>query len=219
MKNIIVSIILMVLACNIFAQDKIVYIKKEDINAKQLAEWQKNGQIIDQFVTYTDISLTEKIENLRKNWSRDAMEDLLQDFSISPEQFGIVVDSLSNVVIRQSNDIPNTSVGRITLAGFAWKIAGPSIFRFVVDVLFVIFFLIFFIWSYKRNFWKTIFVLKKEAKPFGKILEKKKFSLDTLFTDDSWLSGDSGFDSDIVASKFMHIVAFCLLIIMSIFLL
>lgn len=217
MKKIIVIIILMVLACNIFAQDRIVYIKKEDINGKQLAEWQKNGQIIDQFVTYTDVSLTQKIETLRKNWSRDAMEDLLQDFSISPEQFGVVVDSLSNVVIRQSNDIPNTSVGRITLAGFAWKIAGPSIFRFVVDVLFVIFFLIFFIWSYKRNFWKTTFVLKKEAKPFGKVLEKKRFDPEKLFKDDSWLSGDGGFGSDIVASKFMHIVAFCLLIIISMF--
>lgn len=217
MKKIIVIIILMVLACNIFAQDKIVYIKKEDINAKQLAEWQKNGQIIDQFITYTDVSLTQKIENLRKNWSRDAMEDLLHDFSISPEQFGVVIDSLSNVVIRQSNDIPNTSVGRITLAGFAWKIAGPSIFRFLVDTLFVIFFLVFFIWSYKRNFWKTTFVLKREAKPFGKVLEKKRFDPDKLFKDDSWLSGDSGFDSDIIASKFMHIVAFCLLIIISMF--
>ena len=218
MKKIIVSILFIIMAFNVVAQDKMVYLKKEDVNVKQLAEWQKNDQIIDQFSTYTDLSLTQKIENLKKNWSRDAMEDLLQDFSISPEQFGIVIDSLSNVVIRQSNDIPNTSVGRITLAGFAWKIAGPSIFRFVVSILFVIFFLVFFIWSYKRNFWKTTFILKKEAKPFGKPLEKKSLSLDQLFKDDSWLSNGEGFDSDAVASKFLHIVAFCLFII-SIFIL
>ncbi len=216
MKKIIISLVLMIFVFTMFAQDQIIYIKKEDINTKQLSEWQKNGQIIDEFVVYTDVSFTQKIDNLRKNWSRDGMEDLLEDFSISPEQFGVVVDTLSNVVIRQSNDIPNTSVGKIALAGFAWKIAGPSIFKFVLDIVFIIFFLIFFIWSYKRNFWKTVFITEKQNKLFGKAIHKRSFTSEEIFGEDSsWLSAGEMFNSDASASKFLHIVAFVLFIIVT----
>lgn len=219
MKKIIISILL-TFTCTIFAQDRIIYIQKEDINMKQLAEWQKNDQIIDQFTTHTDVSLMQKIENIRQNWSREAMDDLLKDFSISPEQFGVVIDSLANVVIRQSNDIPNTAVGRIALAGFAWKIAGPTIFKFLFDIGFIIFFLIFFTWSYKKNFWSTVFVVRKEDKLFGKVLEKEKIEPNKLFNEDSWMStGDGSFDNDTSASKTMHLIALGIFIAMSIFIL
>jgi len=206
----------------VYAEDRIVYIQKQDINSKDLSKWQSKGQIIDEFTTHTDVSLMEKIKNLKANWSREGMEDLLQDFSISPEQFGTMIDTLSNVLIRQSNDIPNTSVGRIAIAGFAWKIAGPTMFKFVADAIFLVFFFWFFIWSYKRNFWKTTFVTRRIGKGlFGTTKEtKERYTLDKLFDQDSWLSNGGGsFDSDTIASKSMHIIAFCLLLLITLFVL
>ncbi len=220
MKTIIVSIFFAFVTFFAFGQDKIIYIQKQDLNPKQLSDLQNNGKIVDEITIHTDLSIIEKIKNLEKDWSRDAMDDLLDDFTLSPEQFGVMIDTLSNVIIRQSNDIPNTKVGKIALAGFAWKIAGPTIFKFFTDILFIIFFLWFFIWSYKRNFWTKTFVASKKKGIFGRILTKRKVDdVDDLFDGDSWLSGSDGFDTDTVASRFLHIIALVLFLLVSMFIL
>lgn len=222
MKKFFVLLCLVFLTFFVFGQDRIIYIQKQDLNPKQLLDLQNGGKIVDEITIHTNVSIMEKIRTLEKSWSRDAMDDLLKDFSLSPEQFGLMIDTLSNVLIRQSNDIPNTKVGKIALAGFAWKIAGPTIFKFVADVLFVIFFLWFFIWSYKRNFWTKKFIAKKKKGVFGVVLTKHKVDdIDTLFDGDSWLSSDDDgpFDDDINASKFLHICGFILFILVAIFVL
>jgi len=219
MKNFIVIFLFFICGITV-AQDKIIYIQKQDLNPKDLAKLQSEGKIVDEFTVHTNISFIEKIKNLEKNWSRDAMDDLLKDFSLSPEQFGLMIDTLSNVVIQQSNDIPNTKVGKIALVGFAWKIAGPSIFRAITDFLFVCFFLIFFIWSYKRNFWVKSFVTKRKKGLFGKVLAKKKIAdIKDFSKNESFLTEDSPFKSDVSASKFLHICGLILFLIVSIFLL
>jgi len=221
MKKLFVSLFLVCLTFFVFGQDRIIYIQKQNLNAKQLSDLQNGGNVVDEITLHTNVSIIEKIRTLEKNWSRDAMNDLLQDFSLSPEQFGMMIDTLSNVIIRQSNDIPNTKVGKIALTGFAWKIAGPTIFKFVTDILFIVFFLWFFIWSYKRNFWTKEFISKKKKGVFGTVLTKHKVDdVETLFDGDDLLSSSDGpFDDSIVASKFLHICGFVLFLLVAIFVL
>lgn len=221
MKKLFVSLCLVCVTLFVFGQDRIIYIQKQDLNSKQFSDLQNGGRIIDEITIHTNVSIMEKIRTLEKDWSRTAMNDLLEDFSLSPEQFGLMIDTLSNVIIRQSNDIPNTKVGKIALAGFAWKIAGPTIFKFITDLLFVVFFLCFFIWSYKRNFWTKEFVSKKKKGVFGTVLTKHKVDdVDTLFDGDDLLSSDDGpFDSSIISSKFLHICGFVLFLLVAIFVL
>lgn len=221
MKKIFVSICLVCITFIVFGQDRIIYIQKQDLNPKQLSDLQSSGKVIDEITVHTNISVIEKIRNLEKKWSRDAMDDLLDDFSLSPEEFGVMVDTLANVLIRQSNDIPNTKVGKIAIAGFAWKIAGPTVFKFICDFLFVIFFLWFFIWSYKRNFWTKTFITKKKKGVFGAVLTKERVdAVDDLFDGESWLSDDSsGFRNDTVAAKFLHICGLILFLLVAIFVL
>ena len=221
MKKLFVSLCLVCITLFVFGQDRIIYIQKQDLNSKQFSDLQNGGKIIDEITIHTNVSIMDKIRTLEKDWSRTAMNDLLEDFSLSPEQFGLMIDTLSNVIIRQSNDIPNTKVGKIALAGFAWKIAGPTIFKFVADILFVVFFLWFFIWSYKRNFWTKEFVSKKKKGVFSTVLTKHKVAdVETLFETDSWLSSSDGpFDDSINASKFLHICGFILSFLVAVFVL
>ena len=204
MKKIVILItILLVHVAISFAQDNVIYLQKGSLSASQYAELQRKGAVIDEITVHTDASLTEKITSLSKNWTREGMNDLLEDFKISPNQFGVVIDTLSSVVITQSNDIPNTNVGKIALVGFAWKIAGPSVFRFLVKIVLMIFVIIFFCWSYKKNFRSHIFVLQRKKTFWRKTPEKQEFFETKDLIDDNGATNDT-FDTEVSVSGAIH---------------
>ncbi|MDR3168605.1 MAG: hypothetical protein LBU27_02370 [Candidatus Peribacteria bacterium] len=217
MKKKLMYLVVVLITINLsaFAQEQIIYLQKEYVSEVEFNELRRKNAVIDKITVYTDASLAEKISALTMDWSRDGMNDLLEDFKISPNQFGVLLDTLSSVIIKQSNDIPNTKVGKIALVGFAWKLAGPTIVRWIIKTCIWIFLLWFFIWSYKKSTLPRVVANKKEKGiMFWTIKEKEH-----IYPKNYFCSVLRDVDcTEIDLSRIFHIVGFVLFFFMSLFL-
>ncbi|MFA4942057.1 MAG: hypothetical protein WC564_00245 [Patescibacteria group bacterium] len=120
------------------------------------------------------------------------LEKIGQYVSIGKE-IGGAIDTSLGAIAYQADNISKTFVGKFTMVMIAWKLVGKDFKDKVIDVFALVLFIIFWSWSFRRNFARRRVPIKVKLTPWvpwfkkfrrRKVLESELFEFDFDDADD-----------------------------------
>ncbi|HTH92896.1 MAG TPA: hypothetical protein VL576_00215 [Candidatus Paceibacterota bacterium] len=143
-----------------------------------------------------------------------SVDDIMQSVEqfkdkVDPREIGLAIDTVSNILSRQSNKFADSRVGKFTITVILWRIFGHGVRVLINKIIFFVISLIIFCVTWRRCIEKRTFV--KQAKINPKIFQKNTVLETYVFEDTNDLleenkDNNNDIDADLGASAVFKII-------------
>ncbi len=161
--------IMLVVVLTSFAQKRTIYIKVVPETQVKIATLESKDILKDRFTVTAQPSIINKVRQWQKNgFDRKEFWEVFSTLLDKPESIGATFSKVADMLIKHTENVSNTSVGKLAVAMFVWKLIGPSLVIYSIKLILLAWSLIFGIWWWRKNHVKHSLPLRTTVeKSFG----------------------------------------------------
>lgn len=144
-------ITILVVVSTSFAQ-RVIYIKITPETQAKIANIEAKNSLKDKFTVTSEPSISNKVKQWQKNgFNRDEFWSVFSTLLDKPESIGATFSKVADMLIKHTEAVSNTNIGKLAIMMFVWKLAGPSLVIYLIKIILLIWTIWFGVWWWKRN--------------------------------------------------------------------